>query len=315
MKNFDKISVVVPSFNEEDSLKELHSKTITVLEQLDQPFEIIFVDDGSTDGSAEVLQQLHQDDSRVKVIQFRKNYGKSAALSAGFAATNGNIVITMDADLQDDPTEIPNLLEKLNEGYDLVSGWKKVRHDPFTKRVTSKIYNILTSLFGGIRLHDFNCGLKAYRSEVTKAIRVYGDQHRYIPVLAHSEGFRVTELPVKHHTRKYGRTKFGLNRFTHGAFDLITVTYLTRYRKRPLHLFGFLGMVSFVVGSVISLILSYQKIILNQNLSNRPILFLGILLIIVGVQFFSIGLLGEMLSSTSKDSDSYVVRKRLGFKE
>lgn len=315
MRNSVKISIVIPSYNEQESLEELCRTTVSVLEKLNSQFEIIFVDDGSTDDSLEIMRKIYESDRRIKIIQFRKNYGKSAALSAGFAASNGDIVVTMDADLQDDPTEIPNLVAKLNEGYELVSGWKKIRHDPLTKRITSKIYNILTSFFGGIRLHDFNCGLKAYRSEVVKSIRVYGDQHRYIPVLAHSEGFRVTELPVKHHTRKYGKTKFGLSRFTHGAFDLITVTYLTRYRKRPLHLFGFLGMISFVLGTIISGVLTYQRIFEDKFLSNRPLLFLGILLIIVGVQFFSIGLLGEMLSSASKDTDSYVVRERLGFND
>jgi glycosyltransferase involved in cell wall biosynthesis len=308
-----KISIVIPLYNEQDSLAELHQNIVSVMEGSDRAFEIIFVDDGSTDGSAAVLAKVYSGDRRVKVIQFRKNYGKSAALSAGFSAATGNSIVTMDADLQDDPTEIPNLLAKLDEGYDLVSGWKKVRRDPFSKRVASRIYNFFTYVFGGVHLHDFNCGLKAYRAKVVESIKIYGELHRYIPVLAHREGFRVTELPVKHHERIYGKTKFGMGRFGRGAFDLITVSFLTKYRKRPLHLFGFFGIITFVTGTAISSFLAYQKIFMGKNLSNRPLLFLGILLIIVGVQFFSIGLLGEMLTSASKDTDSYLVRKKLGF--
>lgn len=307
------ISVIIPLYNEEDSLSELHASLTGTLGQIGKDYEIIFVDDGSSDGSAEKLQDIYKKDKHVKIIQFRKNYGKSAALSVGLLAARGKYVITIDADLQDDPEEIPKLLAKLEDGFDLVSGWRKVRHDPFIKRMTSKIYNYFTYLFGGIRLHDFNCGLKAYRSEVTRAIQVYGDLHRYIPVLAHQDGFRVSEVVVNHHERKYGKTKYGPARFMRGAFDLITVSFLTKYRKRPLHLFGTMGFISFMAGSIISLYLTYQKIILGQNLSNRPLLFLGSLLIIVGVQFFSIGLLGEMVSSSSREPEAYQIKKRLGF--
>ena len=254
----------------------------------------------------------YEKDDRVKLIQFLHNYGKSAALAAGFKLAAGRYVITMDADLQDDPEEIPKLLEKLQQGYDLVSGWKKVRHDPISKRWASKVYNYFTSLFSGIRLHDFNCGLKIYRREVVRTLRVYGEMHRYLPVIAFRNGFRVTELPVRHHARKYGHSKFGVARFARGAFDLLTISFLTRYKMRPLHLFGVLGVLSFLGGFFISLFLAYERIFANKYLSNRPMLFLGVLLIIVGVQFFSIGLLGEMITSLRKDTDAFLVKRCLG---
>jgi glycosyltransferase involved in cell wall biosynthesis len=251
----------------------------------------------------------------VKMIQFLKNYGKSEGLNAGFAASSGKYVITMDADLQDDPGEIPRLIAKLEEGYDLVSGWKKVRHDPLSKKLSSRIYNFFTSLFSGIRLHDFNCGLKAYRQRVVKSLNVYGELHRYLPVVAHRTGFRVAELPVKHHPRKFGKSKFGSSRLLRGAFDLLTVTFLTRYRKRPLHLFGGLGVFSFIAGFTISLILAIQKIFYDANLSNRPLLFLGVLLIIVGIQFVSIGLLGEMITAQRQDRNFHHIKRTIGLKD
>jgi len=307
-----KLSIVIPLLNEEESLSELYDKIIAVIKNLDYDYEIIFVDDGSTDQSASIIEELHQKDQHIKLIQFRKNYGKSAGLSAGFKAVTGDFIITMDADLQDDPEEIPNLLSKLNDGYDLVSGWKKTRKDPFTKRIASKVYNLFTSFFSGLRLHDFNCGLKAYRQEVINSINVYGELHRYLPVIAHHNGFRVTEIPVTHHPRKFGKSKFGVARFTRGALDLITITFLTRYNKRPLHLFGIMGLASFLAGTVISLILAYQRMVEKVYLSNRPLLFLGILLIIVGVQFITLGLLGEMITAQKKDTETYFVKKTIG---
>lgn len=306
------LSIVVPLLNEAESLPELYTRITAALRKMDRSYEIIFVDDGSTDASSAVVEKLHRQDDHVKLIQFRRNYGKSAGLSAGFAAAAGDFIITMDADLQDDPEEIPNLLAKLQEGYDLVSGWKKNRRDPFLKRFTSRIYNYFTSLFSGIRLHDFNCGLKAYRAEVIQTIQVYGELHRYLPVIAHHNGFRVTEIPVTHHPRRYGRSKFGAARFTRGAFDLLTITFLTRYKKRPLHLFGLLGLLAFLTGSIISLVLAYQRIFYRMYLSNRPLLFLGILLIIVGMQFITLGLLGEMITAQRKDSDTYLIKRSLG---
>jgi glycosyltransferase involved in cell wall biosynthesis len=309
------ISVVIPLYNEGDSLKELYDGIYAVMRNIGKSYEILFIDDGSTDESAEIIEQLSSQDNNVKMIQFLKNYGKSEGLNAGFAASSGKYVITMDADLQDDPGEIPNLIAKLEEGYDLVSGWKKIRHDPLSKRLSSRIYNFFTSLFSGIRLHDFNCGLKAYRQEVVKSLNVYGELHRYLPVVAHRTGFRVAELPVKHHPRKFGKSKFGSSRLLRGAFDLLTITFLTRYRKRPLHLFGGLGVFSFIAGFTISLILAIQKIFYDANLSNRPLLFLGVLLIIVGIQFVSIGLLGEMITAQKQDRNFHHIKRTIGLKD
>ena len=307
-----KISIVIPLLNERDSLVELHEKIVSVIKNLDFDYEIIFIDDGSEDNSATVIEEIHSLDQHVKMVQFSRNYGKSAGLSAGFTAAAGDIIVTMDADLQDDPKEIPNLLAKLNEGYDLVSGWKKNRRDPFSKRFFSKVYNFFTSKLSGIKLHDFNCGLKAYRKNVIKSINVYGELHRYLPVIAFHHGFKVTEIPVTHHHRKYGKSKFGTARFTRGAFDLITIIFLTKYNKRPLHLFGILGSLSFFAGIIVSVVLTYQRIFHDQYLSNRPLLFLGILLIIVGIQFITLGLLGEMIAAQKQDSDIYSIKHTIG---
>lgn len=308
------VSIVVPMLNEEESIRELSSQIINAFKSLNKSFEIIFIDDGSTDASAETARELFRKDNRIKLIEFRKNYGKAAALAAGFKMAAGDIVITMDADLQDDPNEIPHLIRKIEEGYDLVSGWKKVRHDPFLKRHTSKIYNYFTSVFSGIRLHDFNCGLKAYRAEVVKTMNVYGELHRYLPVIAHRNGYNVTEIVVKHHPRKYGQSKYGIARFARGAFDLMTITFLTRYKKRPLHLFGSWGMMATFAGFVVLLYLAMQKILFDAHLSNRPLLFLGLLMVIIGVQFFSIGLLGEMITDSRAESDNYLIKSQMGWK-
>lgn len=307
------VSLVIPMLNEHESIRELSKQITDVFNHIAKTFEIIFIDDGSTDASAKTARLLFAEDSRIKLIEFRKNYGKAAALAAGFKMAAGDIVITMDADLQDDPNEIPNLLNKIDEGYDLVSGWKKVRHDPFLKRHTSKVYNYFTSVFSGIRLHDFNCGLKAYRAEVVKTMNVYGELHRYLPVIAHRNGYRVTEIPVTHHPRKYGRSKYGVARFTRGAFDLMTITFLTRYKKRPLHLFGSWGLMSTLAGIVVLGYLAVQKIVFDAHLSNRPLLFLGLLMVIIGVQFFSIGLLGEMITESRAESDNYLIKSQIGW--
>lgn len=309
-KNHDRphISIVVPLLDEEESLPELHEKLTAVLNGMKKSYEIIFVDDGSTDNSYGVLKQLFEKDRQIRVIRFRKNYGKAAALACGFEAAQGDIVITMDADLQDDPEEIPQLIGKIEQGYDLVSGWKKKRFDPLVKRTTSKFYNIVTSRISGIRLHDFNCGLKAYRQNVVKEIQIYGQLHRFIPVLAHWQGFRVAELVVQHHPRKYGKTKFGLSRFTAGLLDLFTVVFLHRFKKRPLHLFGSIGLFSFFIGVLLNLYLAYQRIFADKYLSNRPLLFLAIMMVIVGVQFVSIGLLGEMITETQKRKNDYSIK-------
>ena len=305
------ISIVIPLFNEEESLSELQEKITAVLENLKKSYEIIFIDDGSTDRSYQVLESLHQKDRRIRVYQFRKNFGKSAGLACGFQMAQGQYVITMDADLQDDPEEILNLIQKLDEGFDLVSGWKKKRHDPFIKRNTSKIFNKVTGWISGLKIHDFNCGLKAYRNEVVKEMQVYGQLHRFIPVLAHWQGFRVGEMVVKHHPRKYGKTKFGLFRFAAGLLDLFTVIFLNKFKKRPLHLFGSIGLITFIAGMIINVYLAIEKIFAKGILSNRPLLFLGILLVIVGIQFVSMGLLGEMITETQKKRTDYLIKKSL----
>ena len=290
------ISVVIPMFNEEESLDELSYSLYKVLNEMKANYEVLFVDDGSTDNSFQKAKEINTKNSRFHCIKLRKNYGKSSALSAGFRNAKGDIIITMDADLQDDPEEIPELVSKINSGYDLVSGWKKVRYDPFIKKHTSKFFNFFASLISGIRLHDFNCGLKAYKKDVIKSVKVYGELHRYIPALAHLSGFRVTEKVVRHKPRKYGVTKFGASRFFKGFFDLLTVLFTTRFIKRPLHLFGTLGLISFFIGTGITIYLSLMKIFFNEYLTNRPLFLVGIMFIILGVQSFSLGLIGEMIT-------------------
>jgi glycosyltransferase involved in cell wall biosynthesis len=301
------ISVVVPLYNEEGSLKELHQQLRTALSRVSNRYEIIFIDDGSTDRSFEALRSLKRFDNRVKIVRFRRNYGKSAALSVGFQQAQGNIVVTMDADLQDDPAEIPSLVKRINEGFDLVSGWKKKRRDPISKTIPSRFFNFITSMMTGIKIHDFNCGLKAYKKDVVKTVKVYGELHRYVPVLAHWEGFKIGEMVVNHRPRKYGKTKFGVGRFWKGFLDLLTALFTTRYFRRPLHLFGFWGMVFSVAGLIVDGWLVVEWF-LGQSLSNRPLFLGGILLIIVGIQFISIGLLGEMISKSKQTDEEYAIR-------
>ncbi|MHB2150730.1 glycosyltransferase family 2 protein [Calditrichota bacterium LG25] len=302
------LSIVIPFLNEEDSLQELVERIYTHVRPLNLQFELIFIDDGSTDDSINRLLESKKKHPEIKIVRFRKNFGKSTALSEGFDRARGEIVITMDADLQDDPAEIPNLLKKLDEGYDLVSGWKKKRHDPITKTVPSKLFNFTTRLLTGIKIHDFNCGLKAYRKEVIRAIPIYGELHRYLPVLAHWQGFRVGEIPVKHHARKFGHTKFGARRFLSGFFDLITVLFITRYKHKPMHLFGLFGLINMFFGALILVVLAIQWF-QGEPLSRRPLLFLGILLVIVGVQSFSLGLIGDMLTSSKDTRPKFAVKE------
>jgi len=305
------VSIVIPLLNEADSLKELTERISGQLQSLKSEFEIVFIDDGSTDNSFEVLKSLKTEHPEIHIIQFNRNFGKSAALSEGFKTAKGEIVITMDADLQDDPAEIPRLIAQIESGYDLVSGWKQKRNDPIGKTIPSKFFNFFTRQLTGIKIHDFNCGLKAYRQKVIKAIPVYGELHRYLPVLAHWLGFRVGELVVTHHARKHGYSKFGIKRFFNGFFDLLTVLFITRFRQKPLHLFGFMGLGSSLLGL---LVLAYLSVLWfqGQGIGQRPLFFLGVLLIIVGVQFFSIGLIGEMLINT-QDSKSinYTIKKKI----
>jgi glycosyltransferase involved in cell wall biosynthesis len=304
------VSVVIPLLNEEQSLMQLSLALRDVLERMNVTYEVIFVDDGSTDNSLQILREIHRKNRRYKFISFRRNYGKSAALSVGFQHAVGRYIVTMDADLQDDPNEIPRLIQKLESGFDLVNGWKKKRHDPITKTIPSKLFNLVTSLTTGIKLRDFNSGLKAYRREVTEDIKVVGEMHRFLPVLAHWAGYRVTEIPVQHHPRKYGKTKFGLSRFWHGFLDLMTVLFTTRYSKRPLHFFGVFGLLSFLVGFLIDLELAIEWAMGRTAISNRPLFIVGVLLIIVGIQFISIGLLGEMITRT-QIKEEYSIKEKV----
>ena len=307
-----RLSVVVPLYNEEESLAELYGEIRAVCEGAGLSYEVLFIDDGSTDGSAAVLEALHAGDGRAKVIQFRRNAGKAEALSAGFAAAQGELVVTMDADLQDDPAEIPALIAKLETGYDLISGWKKTRRDPASKRWPSKVFNRVTSAMSGLKLHDFNCGLKIYRREVVKTLCIYGELHRYIPALAHLEGFKVGELAVHHRARKFGHSKYGFARFFGGLFALITVMFLNNYMRRPLHLFGLWGGLLTAVGGGLTVYLVAMRVFAHRFLSNRPLLFIAVLLVIVGVQLVSLGLLGEMIARGQASRLEPPVRRRLG---
>ena len=305
-----RLSLVIPVLNEAESLPELAEAIRGALAAEGLEYEVLFVDDGSTDATGEVLERLHAQDPRVRAIRFRRNYGKSAALAVAFREARGERVVTLDGDLQDDPREVPRLLRRLEEGYDLVSGWKKVRHDPWTKTAPSKLFNLVTSAMSGIRLHDFNCGLKAYRSEVTQTLEVYGEMHRYLPVLAHFSGFRVTEMPVEHHPRLHGQSKFGAARFLNGFLDLLTVLFVASNRRSPLHMFGRLAMVFFGLGT---LMLAYvaARWLLGDPIRVRPLLLFGVGFEIVAIQFVSLGLLGELIAR-HRQPDEYAVRARVG---
>lgn len=305
------VSIVVPLRDEEESIPELFHGIKEAMHRMGKPYEVIFIDDGSSDGSFQVLRGLKEKNPQVKVIRFRRNFGKSAALSVGFKEAKGKYVVTMDADLQDDPKEIPSLIEGLGDNYDLISGWKKKRYDPITKTIPSRFFNAVTARLTGIPIHDFNCGLKAYRSEVVKELNIYGELHRYIPALVHWAGYRVGEKVVQHHPRKYGKTKFGISRFFHGFLDLLTILFTTRYIRRPLHLFGVWGIISFLVGAAIDIYLSIEWLLGRTALSNRPLFLVGILFIIIGIQFVSMGLLGEMITRHERDEQPYSIRDML----
>jgi glycosyltransferase involved in cell wall biosynthesis len=290
------ISVVVPVHDEERSVALLYDELRSALEPLGAPWEVIFVDDGSTDGTFSALTRLHNSEHNVRVVRLRRNFGKAAALVAGFDQAHGETVVTIDGDLQDDPAEIPRLLAKLDEGFDLVTGWKTHRRDPISRRLLSRIFNRVTSAFSGVRLHDMNCGLKAYRAEVVHGLRLYGELHRFIPVLAHYRGFRIAELPVNHRPREHGRSRYGVERYLRGFLDLLTVSFIGRYRHRPLHLFGGLGLLLGAIGSAILVYLTVVKA-LGHAIGQRPLLMLGVLLVVIGMQFFSLGLISEMITS------------------
>ena len=307
------VSVVVPVYDEADSLTELAREIRSVCEGAGYRFEVWFVDDGSQDTSWQVIETLHKKDDRIAGLRLRCNYGKSAALALGFKEAQGKYVVTMDADLQDVPAEIPRLIARIEEGFDLVSGWKKTRRDPLSKRLPSKFFNRVTRIISGVRLHDFNCGLKAYRREVVKSVRVYGELHRYIPLLAKWEGYdRISEVVVEHRARRYGHSKFGLDRFVKGFLDLISVTFLTRFAIRPMHFFGAFGTLAFFIGFVLSLWLSIDKIAFGNPVGDRPLLLLGALMMVVGVQMFTTGLVGEMIVRPRMErTDSYRVMATL----
>jgi dolichol-phosphate mannosyltransferase len=290
------ISVVVPVHDEEQSVALLYEELEAALQPSGEAWEAIFVDDGSQDGTFAALTRLHARTTNVRIVRLRRNFGKSAALAAGFAQAQGETIVTIDGDLQDDPAEIPHLLAKLEEGFDLVSGWKARRRDPWRRRLVSKIFNAVTGRVSGLRLHDMNCGLKAYRDEVVRGLVLYGELHRFIPVLAHERGYRVAELPVNHRPREHGRSRYGLERYLRGFLDLLTVSFMGRYRHRPLHLFGGLGLVLGMVGFVVLAYLTVVKLA-GHAIGQRPLLTLGVLLVVVGLQFFSLGLIGEMITS------------------
>ncbi|MDG1042378.1 MAG: glycosyltransferase family 2 protein [Flavobacteriaceae bacterium] len=307
------ISVVIPLLNEHDSLEELHDWIASVMQSNQYSYEILFIDDGSTDDSWKVIQKLRAKNSAVSGLKFSKNFGKSQALHAGFTRTKGDVVITMDADLQDSPDEIPELYRMITkQGYDIVSGWKKKRYDSFfAKNLPSKLFNWAARKISGLSLHDFNCGLKAYRSEVVKAIEVYGEMHRYIPVLAVNAGFsNIVEKIVIHQARKYGKTKFGMERFINGFLDLITIWFISKFGRRPMHFFGLLGVIMFMIGLGFATYLGIDKLFLNPSgrlIANRPEFFIALTTMVIGTQFFVAGFLGEIVLQSRQNKERYLV--------
>ncbi len=305
-----KISVVIPLYNESESLPDLMKAIDAVLIKESFAYEVLFIDDGSTDNSYEVCKSLHaQYAGKIRLFRFSRNYGKAAGLSVGISKAEGDVIVTMDADLQDDPVAIPEMLAKLDEGWDVVSGWKKKRYDPISKTVPSKFFNFVTSRVSGLRIHDFNCGFKAYRAHAAKTLEIYGERHRYLPALAHWNGFRVTEVVVPHHKRKFGKSKYGIWRFFAGPFDLLTILFLKKYMKNPLHFFGLLGIFFGCLGTVVLAYFGVQWI-LTGVMRIRPLVLLSIGAILMGIQFFSIGLIGEMITHI-QTKHTYVLREEL----
>jgi glycosyltransferase involved in cell wall biosynthesis len=304
-----RVSVVVPLYNEAPTLRPLKEAVTAVLEREGWSFELLFVDDGSTDDSAAMLADLVADDARVHAYRLPRNFGKAAALAVGFRAARGERIVTMDADLQDDPDEVPVLLAKLDGQFDLVTGWKRERHDPATRRLASHVFNAATSAVSGVHLHDFNCGLKAYTRPCAKAVAqsCYGDMHRYLPVLAHWEGFDVTEVVVRHHERRFGRSRYGLERYLRGLLDLMTTVFLCRYARRPMHVFGAAGLLLLFVGVLVLFVLGIEKIAFGHSLSNRPLLILGALMVIAGLQLALTGLIAEMLTRQRAAEEQHLV--------
>ena len=290
------LSVVVPVHDEERSVALLLDELTAALDPLGEAWEAVFVDDGSTDGTFAALTRLHAAHANVRVVRLRRNFGKASALAAGFQHARGDVVVTIDGDGQDDPAEIPRLLAKLEEGFDVVSGWKARRRDPLSRRLLSRLFNAVTGWVSGLHLHDMNCGLKAYRGEVARGLRLYGELHRFVPVLAHQEGYRIAEIAVNHRAREHGRSRYGLERYLRGFLDLLTVSFMGRYRHRPLHLFGGLGLVLGLVGFALLVYLTALKLT-GEAIGHRPLLTLGVLLVVVGLQLFSLGLVSELVTS------------------
>lgn len=308
------ISFVIPAKNEEDSIIPLYQEIASVTSGLKRTFEIIFVDDGSTDQTFEILKKLHNQDGRTKAIRLRGNFGKSTALQAGFDRAQGEIIFTLDADLQDNPKEIPHFLAEIERGYDLVSGWKKKRHDPWHKVLPSRILNFATTKLTGVKLHDINCGFKAYKREVVENLNLYGELYRFIPVFAAKQNFKVSEVVIEHRPRKYGKTKFGIERNIKGFLDLITVVFLTGYLRRPGHFFGTIGLISFFLGFLIGLYIAYLRVTTGSIQFRHPLLFLGMLLMIIGIQLISTGLLAELIiHSRAKKNSNTSIQTTLGF--
>ncbi|MFN4082830.1 MAG: glycosyltransferase family 2 protein [Bacteroidia bacterium] len=316
------ISVVIPFLNEDESLPELTEWIVRVMNENNFTYEILFIDDGSTDNSWKIVKKLSEENNNIKAIKFRRNYGKSAALNVGFHATKGNVVITMDADMQDSPDEIPELYRLIvEEDFDLVSGWKKKRFDPLSKTIPTRLFNAATRKISGIKLHDFNCGLKAYKSEVVKNIEVYNEMHRYIPVIAKWAGFKkIGEKVVQHRPRKYGHTKFGFERFINGFLDLLTIFFVSKFGKRPMHFFGVLGTLMFFIGFIVACLIIGDKLIsvysgseLPRNITDQPLFYVALVTIIIGVQLFLAGFIGEMISRNAAERNVYGITSRIGF--
>jgi glycosyltransferase involved in cell wall biosynthesis len=308
------ISIVIPFLNEEESLPELSEWIVRVMNENNFSYEVIWIDDGSKDKSWKVIVGLCLKNNHFKAIKFRRNYGKSAGLNEGFKIAQGDVVFTMDADLQDSPDEIPSMYKMIVEdGYDLISGWKKLRHDPFSKTIPSKLFNKVTSLISGIKLHDFNCGLKAYRNDVIKTVEVQGEMHRYIPVMAKWAGYtKITEKVVQHRERKYGYSKFGWERFINGFLDILTITFVSRFGKRPMHLFGTLGLLSFTIGFFILGYLSSMKLFYEMvKMTERPLFYFGLILMIIGTQLFLTGFIAELISRFQTEKQQYQIEKTI----
>lgn len=307
-----RISVVVPAYNERDNIKPLYEKVKSVLDRITKDYEIIIVDDGSTDGTFEAIREINKKDKRLVGIKFQRNFQKAAALSAGFAKASGDVIVTMDADLQDDPEEIPKFLEKIRQGNDIVIGWRHEREDSVSKKIASKIFNFLVRKFTGVKIHDSDCNFRVMKKEVAKSLEIYEGLYRYIPSLAKNNGFKVDEVKVVHHKRLHGKSKYGAGRLLKGFFDLITVSFFLNYMKRPLHLFGFSGLASSTLGFIIAAYLAFIRLVYGEPIGDRPLLLLAVLLIVLGLQFISIGLLGEMINrKNQKTEKNYIIKEEL----